>query len=639
MVDDIPNFFDPKNELKNIGTKLSDFETIKNDEKDYTILGTGNFSYCEKMKSKINNHFYAIKKLAKIKPKDLKRETQIMSKIDNKYCARFYGYFKDIEKKEKYKEIYKGKKKGENVNQDLEIYCLVIEYICNGTLENYYLKNIGNIPEDFIIKIFKQLLNALIYLHNKIIMHRDIKPDNILLDENNDIKIVDFGLCTLSEKDYQKHIYDNNIYGKRPFSDKDLFGGETKCGHKKYIPEEIKEMIETEKKKPYGVEVDIYELGKTIIVLMSTEDPKSFNKILEQENFRDIFENYIKNGYNSDLIHLVKKMIKKEGSLRPTAEEALYELILIENNIIYPRFEGFKNSITTINKNYEEKVKNFEYEKTQFYNMNMVRNINNNLINNNINNNSNINGNNNQNNNKSFGNNNINMSQMNENNNPNNNIFNNAFNNIYNNQLNGNIIPNNNIFNNAFNNNNNYPVNGNIIPNNNNIYGNNIINMNPIYGYNIPNNNNFINNNINMYPINNMNNIDMTNSMNVNMNLNMNLSHPNINYQRRNSLDDLQKVQLYALFQQFYDNQIINVIFIFNQEIKTTIQAKPDTTVEELLKNYVQIACLKNNYSDYLFIFNHKKLDPIPGMKIKEMMIKNDNSIINVYDVNSLLGA
>ena len=210
-------------------------------------------------------------------------------------------------------------------------------------------------------------------------MHRDIKPDNILLDENNDIKIVDFGLCALSKKDEEKHINDNNIYRKGPSSDEDLYGGTSICGAEKFIPEEMKEMKE-EEKEPYGVEVDIYQLGLTIIVLMSTEDPKSFNEILEKKNFRDIFENYIKNEYNSDLIHLVKKMIKKEGSLRPTAEEALYELILIENNINYPRFEGFKNSITTINKNYEEKVKNFEYEKTQFSNKNMVRNINNNLI-------------------------------------------------------------------------------------------------------------------------------------------------------------------------------------------------------------------------------------------------------------------
>ena len=64
----------------------------------------------------------------------------------------------------------------------------------------------------------------------------------------------------------------------------------------------------------------------------------------------------------------------------------------------------------------------------------------------------------------------------------------------------------------------------------------------------------------------------------------------------------------------------------------------PDITVEELLKKYEQKAFMKSNNSDYLFIFNYKKLEPTTDMKIREIMIR-DNSIINVYDINSLLGS
>ena len=41
--------------LEDIGTKLSDFEEIRNLDKSYTLLGKGNFGYAEKMKSKLNN--------------------------------------------------------------------------------------------------------------------------------------------------------------------------------------------------------------------------------------------------------------------------------------------------------------------------------------------------------------------------------------------------------------------------------------------------------------------------------------------------------------------------------------------------------------------------------------------------------
>ena len=51
--------------LKNLGNKLSDYEEVPDQKKNknYTILGKGNFAYVEKMKSKKNNSYYAIKKV------------------------------------------------------------------------------------------------------------------------------------------------------------------------------------------------------------------------------------------------------------------------------------------------------------------------------------------------------------------------------------------------------------------------------------------------------------------------------------------------------------------------------------------------------------------------------------------------
>ena len=205
-----PNF-NPIKYLDHIGVQLSDFEEIKHNQKNYYILGKGNFGYTEKMKSKKNNKIYAIKKLPTEmnlkEKKNFRRETEIMIHLINENIVRFYGYFKDREKKDKYKEICeeinkKRKKKInlDNIKEDKEVFCLVMECAENGSLESYYedykdrfkdKEHFLPLDEKLIIKIFKQLLNGINYIHSKEVIHRDIKIDNILLDHNNNIKISD----------------------------------------------------------------------------------------------------------------------------------------------------------------------------------------------------------------------------------------------------------------------------------------------------------------------------------------------------------------------------------------------------------------------------------------------------------------
>jgi len=70
---------------------------------------------------------------------------------------------------------------------------IFLEYMNAGCLTPIVEERKGNIPEKVCAYILFETLSGLAYLHQRGIMHRDIKSDNILVGMNGDIKLGDFG--------------------------------------------------------------------------------------------------------------------------------------------------------------------------------------------------------------------------------------------------------------------------------------------------------------------------------------------------------------------------------------------------------------------------------------------------------------
>ncbi|KAM7267748.1 hypothetical protein ACFE04_009914 [Oxalis oulophora] len=82
--------------------------------------------------------------------------------------------------------------------------CIIAEYLSGGTLSTFLQRKrnhaINKLPFSEVVQFALDIARGLTYLHSKKIVHRDIKPDNMLLDKNRRIKIADFGVACIESE-------------------------------------------------------------------------------------------------------------------------------------------------------------------------------------------------------------------------------------------------------------------------------------------------------------------------------------------------------------------------------------------------------------------------------------------------------
>uniref|UniRef100_A0A8C5F404 non-specific serine/threonine protein kinase n=1 Tax=Gadus morhua TaxID=8049 RepID=A0A8C5F404_GADMO len=129
---------------------------------------------------------------------------------------------------------------------------IMIEFCAGGAVDATMLELDRGLIESQIKVVCRQMLEALVYLHQIKIIHRDLKAGNILLTLDGDIKLADFGVSAKNTKTLQR---------------RDSFIGTPYW----MAPEVV--MCETMKDAPYDYKADIWSLGITLIELAQIEPP------------------------------------------------------------------------------------------------------------------------------------------------------------------------------------------------------------------------------------------------------------------------------------------------------------------------------------------------------------------------------
>ncbi|NWV77858.1 NEK3 kinase, partial [Dasyornis broadbenti] len=186
----------------------------------------------------------------------------------------------------------------ESFEADGHLY-IVMEYCDDGDLMQKIKHQGGNFfPEDTILHWFVQMCLAVKHIHDKRVLHRDIKSKNVFLTQNGKVKLGDFGSARLLAHPMSYAC--------------------TYVGTPYYVPPEIWESM------PYNNKSDIWSLGCILYELCTLKHPFQANswKHLILKICKGSY-NPLPSHYSYELHYLIKQMFKRNPQNRPSASTIL----------------------------------------------------------------------------------------------------------------------------------------------------------------------------------------------------------------------------------------------------------------------------------------------------------------------------
>ncbi|CAD1808554.1 unnamed protein product [Candida parapsilosis] len=190
-----------------------------------TLIGNGAFASVYKAKNLATGRIVAIKQIRLEQDQNvgvLMGEIGLLKILKHANIVKYHGFVK--------------------TSTTLNV---ILEYCGGGSLRQLYKKRKSGLPEVEIVKYVKEILAGLNYLHEQGVVHRDVKAANVLLTDNGEVKLADFGVASKVNSQHYTVVGTPNWMAPET-----VLGGEGLC-----------------------TASDVWSLGATIIELFTTNPP------------------------------------------------------------------------------------------------------------------------------------------------------------------------------------------------------------------------------------------------------------------------------------------------------------------------------------------------------------------------------